>query len=73
MNHNKHSYVLIGLLTVGAVLFFTGTGAGLLFLLWPLACMGMMFFMIRGMNMSGKNHAAEHTHPDGVTTPTTTR
>lgn len=67
MNHNKHSYVLIGLLTVGAVLFFTGTGAGLLFLLWPLACLGMMFLMMRGMNMGGMNHGAEHTHPGGVT------
>ena len=73
MNHKKHSYVLIGLLTVGAVLFFTGTGAGLLFLLWPLACMGMMFFMMRGMRMGGMNHGVEHTHPGGSPTPTTTR
>lgn len=69
MNHNKHSYVLIGLITVGAILFFTGTGsgAGLLFLLWPLACVGMMYFMMRGMGMGGMKHPAEHTHADGVT------
>lgn len=44
MNHNKHSYLMIGLLVAGAALFFTGiVGGRVLFLLWPVACMAMMF------------------------------
>jgi len=50
VNHNKHSYLMIGLLVAGAALFFTGiVGGRVLFLLWPVACMAMMFFMMRGM------------------------
>ena len=69
MNHNKHSYLMIGLLTVGAILFLSGSiGGGVLFLLWPLACMGMMFWMMRGMGgMGGMQHGSDHTHDDGVT------
>lgn len=61
MNRNKHSYVMLGLLAVGATLFFTGfTGGGLLFLLWPLACIAMMFLMMRGMGSMGQNDTARH-------------
>jgi len=66
MNHNKHSYLMIGLLMVGAVLFFSGSiGGSVLFLFWPLACVGMMFWMMRGM--SGMQHGTDHTHDGGVT------
>ncbi len=54
MNHGKHSYLMVGLLVVGAALFFSGAvGGSALFLLWPLVCMAMMFFMMRGMGMGG--------------------
>ena len=66
MNHNKHSYVMIGLLAVGAVLLFSGSvGGGVLFLLWPLACVAMMFLMMRGMGWM--QHGSNHTHEGGVT------
>ncbi len=66
VNHGRHSYVMIGLLAVGAVLFLSGTvGGGALFLVWPLACMAMMFFMMRGMG--GMGRGSDHTHEDGVT------
>ena len=65
MNHGKHSYLMIGLVAVGAVLLVTGNGGGVLFLLWPLACIAMMFLMMRGMG--GMKHDADHTHDDGVT------
>jgi len=74
MNHQKHSYLMIGLLVVGAALFFSGSvGGGALFLLWPLACMGMMFMMMRGMSgmQNGTDHThdrtSDHTHEDGLT------
>jgi len=64
MNHQKHSYLMIGLLVVGAALFFSGSvGGSALFLLWPLACMGMMFMMMRGM--SGMQNGPDHT-PDSL-------
>lgn len=70
MNHKTHSYLMVGLLAVGAVLFFSGgVGGGALFLLWPLLCMGSMFAMMwfmSGMGSTGRG-LAEHTHPDGVT------
>jgi hypothetical protein len=45
VNHSKHLIVMIGLLVVGATLFFSGsTGGWALFLLWPLACVVMMVF-----------------------------
>ena len=66
MNHGKHSYLMIGLLVVGAVLFLSGTvGGGALFLLWPLGCVLMMVFMMRGMG--GMHGKPDHTHDDGVT------
>ncbi len=74
MNHHKHSYLMLGLLVVGAALFFSGAvGGGALFLLWPLACMGMMFMMMRGMsgmqNRPSHTHAgaSDHPHDDGLT------
>ncbi len=66
MNHSRHSYLMIGLLGVGALLLLSGTvGGGALVLLWPLACMAMMFFMMRGVGGMGRN--SEHTHEHGVT------
>lgn len=73
MNHSKHSFVMIGLLVVGATLFFSGfTGGGALFLLWPLACVAMMFFMMRGMGgMHGNDHA-QHGGRDAARPPVDT-
>ena len=65
MNHSKHVYLMIGLLAVGAVLLFSGSVGGILFLLWPLACIAMMFLMMRGMG--GMQHGTNHTHDDGMT------
>jgi hypothetical protein len=68
MKNLKHSYLMIGLLVIGAVLFLTGSGGGLAFLLFPLGCMAMMFFMMRGMSGVGGMHGRrDHTHDDGVT------
>lgn len=68
MNHGKHTYLMLGLVAVGAVLFFSGIAGGALFLLWPLACMGMMIAMMWGMRgMGGGAKPAEHTHADGFT------
>ena len=66
MNHIKHSHIMIGLVAVGAVLFLSGAfGGSALFLLWPVGCLLMMVFMMRGMGgMPGKPDA---THDDGVT------
>lgn len=67
MNHKTHTYLMIGSVVVGAVLFFTGAldGGGLL-LLWPLACVAMMVAMMWGTG--GMSHGSrEHTHDDGVT------
>jgi hypothetical protein len=70
MNHGKHSYVMLGIVAVGAVLFLTGNVGGWLFLLWPLACMAMMVAMMWGMGGMGRGASAavpaEHTHDDGV-------
>lgn len=67
MSHKSHSYLMVGLLAIGAGLFFSGVAGGsALFLLWPLLCMGMMFGMMWSMGgMSGRPSA--HTHDDGVT------
>jgi len=70
MNHGKHFYLTIGLAVVGVALFFSGNVGGWLFLLWPLACIGMMVAMMWGMGGGmGRNAAgpAEHTHENGVT------
>jgi hypothetical protein len=66
MKGMKHSYVMGGLLGVAVVLFLAGVGGGAVFLLWPLACAGMMVAMMWGMHGMGTKHG-EHTHPDGVT------
>lgn len=67
MTHKTHSYVMVGLLAVGAVLFLSGgVGGGALFLLWPLLCMGSMFAMMWFMGGMSSG-PAEHTHDDGVT------
>lgn len=78
MNHKTHTYLMIGLVVAGAVLFFSGVAdGGALFLLWPLACVAMMVAMMWGMG--GMSHGPkEHTHEDGVThshsdTPVQTR
>lgn len=69
MNHGKHAYLMIGIVAAGAVLFLTGNANGLLFLLWPLACMAMMAWMMWGMGGMGRGapRPAEHTHDDGLT------
>ena len=70
MNHGKHSYVMLGIVAVGAVLFLTGNAGGLLFLVWPLACMAMMVWMMWGMGGMGRGAPApDHTHTpdDGLT------
>lgn len=60
VSHRTHSYPMIGLLAVGAALFFSGgPGGGALFLLWPLVCMGMMAAMMFGMG--GMSRRPEHT------------
>ena len=72
LNHGKHSYWMFGIVAVGAVLFLTGNVGGWLFLLWPVACMAMMVWMMWGMLGMGAAPApgqADHTHvhDDGVT------
>ena len=68
MTHKTHSYFMVGLLAVGAVLFFSGVvGGGALFLLWPLLCMGGMFAMMWFMGGGMSSRPSEHTHDDGVT------
>jgi hypothetical protein len=67
-SHGKHLYLMIGMAAVGAILFLMGNAGGLLFLLWPLACVGMMVWMMWGMRGMGGDvpGPAEHTHEDGV-------
>jgi len=69
MKHGTHSYLMIGLVAAGAALLFSGNVGGWLFLLWPLACMGMMVAMMWGMGGMGRSAPgpAEHTHDGGVT------
>lgn len=67
MNHKTHLYWMVGLLVVGAALFFSGgVSGGALFLLWPLACVGMMVAMMWGMRGMSSG-PVEHTHDDGTT------
>ena len=55
MNHQKHTYLMIGLAVVGGVLLITGTwGGGAFTVLWLAGCAAMMFFMMRGMG--GMSH-----------------
>ena len=71
MNHGKHSYVMIAVVAVSAVLFLTGNAGGLLFLAWPLACTAMMVWMMWGMRGMGRSAPGPadhtHTHDDGLT------
>ena len=69
MNHGKHSYLITGLVAVGAVLFLPGNVGDLLLLLWPVACMAMMVWMMWGMRGMGGSAPGptDHTHDDGVT------
>lgn len=68
MDHGRHTYLVIGLTVVGAALFFGGTDGTWLFLLWPLACLGMMVAMMWGMGGTGRGSGpVEHTHEDGRT------
>ena len=69
MNHGKHTYVMIGFAAVGAVLLLTDNAGGLLFLLWPLACVAMMVWIMWGMRGMGRNDPdpADHAHDDDLT------
>ena len=66
MNHKTHSYLMVGLLAVGAGLYLSGGVGGGALLLWPLLCMGMTFGMMRSMGGMSRG-PAEHTHANGVT------
>lgn len=69
MNGRKHSYVMVALVLVGGALFLGGAG-GVLFLLWPLACVGMMLAMMRSMsNPPPHNHPGGGTHSHNDLTP----
>lgn len=69
--NTKHSYLTTGLLTVGAILVSAGSlGGGVLFLLWPLACLGMLVLLMRGMHRgTDRPHDAggTHSHDDAPT------
>lgn len=70
MDHGKHTYLMIGMVALGAVLVLSGVGGGAAFLLWPLACMAMMAAMIWGMGGMGRGAPGPdhtHTHDDGLT------
>lgn len=70
MKGTKHSYVMVALILGGGALFFSGATGGKAFLLWALACAGMMIAMMWGMR--GIGQPALHTHPDALTPPRTT-
>lgn len=65
MKGMTHSYVMVALVLVGGALYFSGVAGGAVFLLWPLACTGMMVAMMWGMR--GMGTRPQHTHPDRVT------
>ncbi len=72
--NQKHYSLMIALLVVGSVLFLSGaTVGGALFLLWPLACMSMMFMMMRGMTGGTRRGTTDahggmtHSHDDAPT------
>lgn len=73
MDHEKHTYLMIGLAVVAGVLLLTGTaGAGAFTFLLLAGCMAMMYFMMRGMggmdhgggsSRDGENRdTADHKH-----------
>ncbi len=49
MSNSRLTYLMIGMVAVGAVLVASGVGGGAVLLLWPLACMAMMAAMMWGM------------------------
>lgn len=56
MNHGKHLYLMIGLVALVSVLWFTGAAdTGWVLILWLGACAAMMFFMMRGMGGGGQH------------------
>ena len=69
MTHGKHTYWMIGVVAVAAVLYLTGNVGGWMLLLWPVACMAMMAWMMWSMSgMGGKGSRGpaplppEHVH-----------
>lgn len=67
MSHKTHLSWMVVPLVAGAALFFSGAvGGGVLILLWPLVCVGMMVAMVWGMRGMSSG-PLEHTHDDGVT------
>lgn len=74
MNHGRHSFMMIALLAVGAILLLTGNVGGLLFVLWPLACVAMMVWMMwamRGMGRGAPGPGPADSHDDCLTHPHT--
>lgn len=69
MTRGKHYYLMIGLAVVVGVLVFSGNVGGWWFLLWALACLGMVVAMVWAMGGMGRGGrgSAEHTHEDGKT------
>jgi hypothetical protein len=69
MNHSRHTYWMVGIAAVGAVLFLTANAGGWLVLLWPVACMATMVWMMWGMRGAGRDAPAPATRPhhDGLT------
>lgn len=66
MNNKTHMYLMVGLVVGGGALFFSGlVDGGALFLLWPLACVAMMVWMMWAMRSMSRG-PLEHTHDDGV-------
>lgn len=67
MTRTTHFSLMLGLLAVGALLFFSGgVGGGALFLLWPLLCLGSMVAMMWFMGGMSSG-SGSHSHDDGTT------
>lgn len=63
MNHRTHMYLMVGMVAVGAVLFFTGVLGGSAFaLLWPLACVAMMLAMMWAMGRASRDSQGASNH-----------
>ncbi|MBJ7450466.1 MAG: DUF2933 domain-containing protein [Blastococcus sp.] len=55
MNHGKHLYLMIGMVALVSVLWFTSAAdTGWVLFLWLGVCAAMMFFMMRGMGGGGQ-------------------
>jgi hypothetical protein len=70
MNHKTHQYLMGGLVLVGAVVLFTGSGGafgggGLFLLVFLGFCFAMMFFMMRGMSGGGTGGGNDMGGMDG--------